>query len=152
MTVFVEVDEAYVATKHPKLYFSFSLKIHLIYFHSYGNIECMDNTSAVLQLASLAQEARLKIFRLLVQAGKEGLPAGNIGESLQIPASTLSFHLKELSHAGLISARQESRFIFYAANYAAMNDLLAFLTENCCLGSNPKDTECTNTIEANPCC
>jgi ArsR family transcriptional regulator, arsenate/arsenite/antimonite-responsive transcriptional repressor len=99
----------------------------------------MDTTSAVMQLSSLAQEARLKIFRLLVQAGKDGLPAGNIGEALAIPASTLSFHLKELNHADLISARQESRFIFYSANYVAMNDLLAFLTENCCAGTG--DTE-----------
>jgi ArsR family transcriptional regulator, arsenate/arsenite/antimonite-responsive transcriptional repressor len=99
----------------------------------------MDTTSAVIQLSSLAQEARLKIFRLLVQAGKDGLPAGNIGEALAIPASTLSFHLKELNHADLISARQESRFIFYSANYVAMNDLLAFLTENCCAGTG--DTE-----------
>jgi ArsR family transcriptional regulator, arsenate/arsenite/antimonite-responsive transcriptional repressor len=99
----------------------------------------MDTTSAVIQLSSLAQEARLKIFRLLVQAGKDGLSAGNIGEALAIPASTLSFHLKELNHAGLIHARQESRYIFYSANYVAMNDLLAFLTENCCAGAG--DTE-----------
>lgn len=101
----------------------------------------MDTTSAVLQLSSIAQEARLKIFRLLVQAGNEGLPAGGIGETLQIPASTLSFHLKELSHAGLINAKQESRFIYYSANYGAMNDLLAFLTENCCAGTKKADAE-----------
>lgn len=101
----------------------------------------MESLSAVLQLSSLAQEARLNIFRLLVQAGKEGFPAGSIGEILQIPASTLSFHLKELSHAGLISAKQESRFIYYSANYGAMNDLLAFLTENCCAGSKKTDAE-----------
>ncbi len=101
----------------------------------------MDTTSAVLQLSSIAQEARLKIFRLLVQAGNEGLPAGGIGETLQIPASTLSFHLKELSHAGLINAKQESRFIYYSANYGAMNDLLAFLTENCCAGAKKADAE-----------
>ena len=99
----------------------------------------MDTKSAVLQLSSIAQEARLEIFRLLVQAGEDGLPAGSIGENLQIPASTLSFHLKELSHAGLINAKQESRFIYYSANYGAMNDLLAFLTENCCAGSQKAD-------------
>lgn len=96
----------------------------------------MDIKSAVLQLSSIAQEARLEIFRLLVQAGLEGMPAGSIGESLEIPASTLSFHLKELSHAGLINSRQVSRFIYYSANYEAMNGLLAYLTENCCAGVN----------------
>lgn len=95
----------------------------------------MNTLDAVSQLASLAQEARLNIYRLLVQAGKEGLPAGNIGADLNIPASTLSFHLKELSHAGLLTAKQAGRFVYYSANYAVMNDLLAFLTENCCAGS-----------------
>ena len=96
----------------------------------------MDIKSAVLQLSSIAQEARLEIFRLLGQAGQEGLPAGRIGEILQLPASTLSFHLKELSHAGLIHSRQVSRFIYYSANYEAMDGLLAYLTENCCAGAN----------------
>jgi ArsR family transcriptional regulator, arsenate/arsenite/antimonite-responsive transcriptional repressor len=94
----------------------------------------MDIKSAVIQLSSIAQEARLEIFRLLVQAGIEGLPAGSIGEKLKIPPSTLSFHLKELSNAGLIDSRQVSRFVYYTANYAAMNGLLAYLTENCCAG------------------
>lgn len=101
----------------------------------------MDIKSAVLQLSSIAQEARLEIFRLLVQAGSNGLPAGNIGETLKIPASTLSFHLKELSHAGLINARQESRFIYYSANYDAMNGLLTYLTENCCGGRKECGTD-----------
>ena len=96
----------------------------------------MNIKSAVLQLSSIAQEARLQIFRHLVQAGEDGLSAGNIGEMLQIPASTLSFHLKELSNAGLINSRQVSRFIYYSANYDAMDSLLAYLTENCCLGTN----------------
>jgi len=94
----------------------------------------MDNQSAVTLLASIAQEARLRIFRALVQAGPQGLAAGVIGEQLGIPSSTLSFHLKELSHAGLISARQQSRYIYYFANYAVMNGLLTYLTENCCVG------------------
>lgn len=101
----------------------------------------MDTTSAVLQLSSLAQEARLNIFRRLVQAGANGLAAGSIGESLQIPASTLSFHLKELSHAGLVNARQDGRFVYYSANYATMNGLLAFLTENCC--ADAAEQSCT---------
>lgn len=95
----------------------------------------MDIKSAVLQLSSIAQEARLEIFRLLVQAGQEGMPAGSISELLKIPASTLSFHLKELNHAGLINSRQISRFIYYSANYEAMDGLLAYLTENCCAGA-----------------
>jgi len=94
----------------------------------------MDNKSAVTLLSSIAQEARLDIFRLLVQAGSAGMAAGLIAERLSIPASTLSFHLKELSHAGLVNARQESRYIYYSANYEIMNQLLSFLTENCCAG------------------
>jgi ArsR family transcriptional regulator len=107
----------------------------------------MDIKSAVLQLSSIAQEARLEIFRLLVQAGSNGLPAGNIGERLKIPASTLSFHLKELSRAGLINSRQESRFIYYSANYEAMDGLLAYLTENCCGGAKICSPELTCTTE-----
>ena len=92
----------------------------------------MNNKSAVLLLSSLAQEARLDIFRLLVRAGSDGLAAGAIGVTLKIPASTLSFHLKELSIVGLIKSRQAGRFIYYSANYDAMNSLLEYLTENCC--------------------
>jgi ArsR family transcriptional regulator len=94
----------------------------------------MNTQSAVLLLSSIAQEARLEIFRLLVQAGPEGLAAGAIAKKLQIPASTLSFHLKELNMAGLVHTRQVSRFIYYSANYAAMEKLLNYLTENCCSG------------------
>jgi len=96
----------------------------------------MDNKLAVIQLASIAQEARLDIFRLLVQAGVCGMPAGVVAEQLKIPASTLSFHLKELSRAGLLSSRQEGRYVYYIANYDAMNGLLAYLTENCCAGQS----------------
>ena len=106
----------------------------------------MDIKSAVLQLSSIAQEARLEIFRLLVQTGLEGMSAGSIGETLEIPASTLSFHLKELSHAGLINSRQVSRFIYYSANYETMNGLLAYLTENCCAGVN----DCCPSSACNP--
>jgi len=88
----------------------------------------------VRSLAALAQQSRLEVFRMLVQAGPEGLPAGEIAERLGIPASTLSFHVKALSHAGLIESRAEGRFIFYFASFAAMNQLVAFLGENCCGG------------------
>ncbi len=94
----------------------------------------MENKTAVTALAALAQESRLAVYRLLVQAGTEGLPAGKISEIAGIPPSSLSFHLKELSYAGLVTSRNESRFVIYSANFSAMNELLAFLTENCCGG------------------
>ena len=90
--------------------------------------------AAVRSLAALAQESRLAVFRMLVQAGPEGLAAGEIAERLGIPASTLSFHMKALSHAGLVESRQESRFVFYSANFEAMNALIGYLSENCCGG------------------
>ncbi|MGZ4968655.1 MAG: ArsR/SmtB family transcription factor [Methylobacter sp.] len=94
----------------------------------------MEINLAVKSLSALAQETRLSIFRMLVQSGETGLSAGQIAKALNIPNATLSFHLKELSNAGLVIARQESRFIYYNANFAAMNELLVFLTENCCAG------------------
>jgi DNA-binding transcriptional ArsR family regulator len=94
----------------------------------------MELQTAVKALTAMAQETRLSIFRILVQTGKTGLSAGEIAKTLSIPNATLSFHLKELANAGLITARQESRFIYYAANFTAMNELLGFLTENCCAG------------------
>lgn len=96
----------------------------------------METKAAIAALAALAQESRLATYRLLVQAGPAGMAASKIAEALGTPASSLSFHLKELSHAGLISPRQEGRFIIYAAQFDTMNALLAFLTENCC-GGNP---------------
>jgi len=92
----------------------------------------MKATEAVTALAALAQDTRLAVYRLLVQQGPTGLAAGEIASKLDIAPATLSFHLKELSHAGLASSRQEGRFIYYAANFEAMNALVAFLTENCC--------------------
>ena len=92
----------------------------------------METNAAVGALAALAQETRLGIFRLLVEAGPTGLAAGEVGAELEIAPATLSFHLKELSHAGLVVARQEGRFIFYSANFEQMGALVGFLTENCC--------------------
>jgi ArsR family transcriptional regulator len=94
----------------------------------------MEILDAVKALSSLAHETRLGIFRLLVQAGTAGLSAGQINNAMQVAAPTLSFHLKELAHAGLVTSRPEGRFIYYQANYSAMNGLLAYLTENCCQG------------------
>ncbi|WP_228894179.1 ArsR/SmtB family transcription factor [Pseudoduganella aquatica] len=94
----------------------------------------MDTRQALAALAALAQESRLAAFRLLVQAGPDGLAASRIAEQLDIAPSSLSFHLKELAHAGLIAARQDGRFVIYSASFGAMNGLLAFLTENCCGG------------------
>jgi ArsR family transcriptional regulator len=94
-----------------------------------------ENRSAVEALAALAQESRLTIFRLLVEQGPDGLAAGEIAERLKLPGATLSFHLKELARARLVSARQAGRFIYYNANYPAMNRLIDYLTRNCCRGA-----------------
>ncbi len=92
----------------------------------------MESNKAVAALAALAQETRLAIFRLLVEAGPTGQSVGEIGAEVKAAPATLSFHLKELAHAGLIVARQDGRYIFYSANFDHMKDLLGFLTENCC--------------------
>ena len=96
----------------------------------------METKSAINALSSLAQDSRVAIFRMLVQSGPEGCAAGKISESTGIPPSSLSFHLKELAHADMVTSHQEGRFIIYAANFDAMNDLIAFLTENCCGGKS----------------
>jgi ArsR family transcriptional regulator len=98
----------------------------------------MEIKPAVIALAALAQETRLAIFRLLIEAGPEGVSAGRIGETLEIPGATLSFHLKELARAGLISSRQQKQFIYYATDFEAMAELMAFLTKNCCQGMPQK--------------
>ncbi len=94
----------------------------------------MEINVAVTALAALAQTTRLSVFRLLVEAGSDGVSAGRIGETLEVPAATLSFHLKELSRAGLVSARQEKQFIYYVVNFERMAELMTFLTQNCCQG------------------
>lgn len=92
----------------------------------------MKSDAAVVALAALAQESRLALFRLLVKRGPEGYTPGEIIGRLEIPAPTLSFHLKALSVAGLIDARREGRHLFYSANFDTMNGILGFLTEHCC--------------------
>ena len=92
----------------------------------------MESKTAVAALSALAQENRLEVFRLLVQAGAAGLPAGQIAEKLGIAAPTLSFHLAQLKNAGLVQQRRDGRSLIYATNYDGMNALMGFLTENCC--------------------
>lgn len=95
----------------------------------------MDAKQAVVGLAALAQETRLRIFRLLVEAGNDGLNASAIAAALDLAPATLSFHVAHLARAGLVNARQESRFIFYSVKYPAMDDLIAYLSQNCCQGN-----------------
>src|SRR5690348_16002778 len=92
----------------------------------------MDHIGAIAALGALAQETRLALFRLLITRGPEGMAAGAIAEQLGVAPSSLSFHLQELAHAGLISQRRSSRNLIYSAQYARMNELLLYLTENCC--------------------
>jgi ArsR family transcriptional regulator len=96
----------------------------------------MEKTDAIAALAALAQDNRLDVFRLLVQAGPEGIAAGEVAESLGIAPNTLSFHFDRLRHAGLVSVRRDGRSMIYAARYETMNTLLAYLTENCCRGAS----------------
>jgi DNA-binding transcriptional ArsR family regulator len=98
----------------------------------------MESTSAIKSLAALAQETRLSIFRLLVEAGPDGMPVGALLESVGAAPATMSFHLKELANAGLVSARQDGRFIYYSAQFEQINDLLGFLTLNCCAKSGAR--------------
>ncbi|WP_338768924.1 metalloregulator ArsR/SmtB family transcription factor [Massilia sp. METH4] len=94
----------------------------------------MQTKEVLAALAALAQESRLAVFRLLVQAGPAGLAASKIADKLDIAPSSLSFHLKELTHAKLLSSKQEGRFVIYSADIQTMNGLIGFLTENCCGG------------------
>ncbi len=95
----------------------------------------MNTKQAIPALAALAQETRLAIFRMLVARGPEGLAAGDIAAKLDLPPSSLSFHLAQLNHAGLILQRRQSRSLIYSIDFAAMNGLMGFLTENCCGGN-----------------
>lgn len=96
----------------------------------------MEQRAALSALAALAHETRLDVFRLLVRAGPKGLTAGAVSERLKVPGATLSFHLKELRNAGMVSCQREGRSLIYSPDFAAMNALLEFLTENCCEGAS----------------
>ena len=102
----------------------------------------METKSVLNALAALSQEHRLAVFRLLVEHAPEGLSAGLIAERLSLAPATLSFHLKELSHAGLIASRPDGRFIWYRADLTAMNGLVGYLTESCCRASSVCDAAC----------
>lgn len=95
----------------------------------------MKNTDAVTALAALAQENRLDVFRLLVQAGPDGLPAGRVAAAIDLAPNTLTFHFDRLREAGLVTVRREGRSMIYAARFETMNALIAYLTENCCAGA-----------------
>lgn len=95
----------------------------------------MKSGQVVKALGALAQPTRLAIYRVLVEHGPAGMAAGQVAEKLKVAPATMSFHFKTLSHAGLIESRQEGRFIYYAANFAVMNGMVAYLTENCCGGN-----------------
>lgn len=110
----------------------------------------MNTLQAVPVLAALAQPTRLDLFRLLVQAGEPGLAAGALSTALQISPSALSFHLKEMLHAGLVEATPQGRFVIYRANYAVMNALLDFLTENCCQGADCSTSGLTTACRPAP--
>ena len=110
----------------------------------------MKAPQAVASLAALAQESRLTIYRELVQAGPAGLAVGEIGAAVHVAPATLSFHLKELFHAGLVLSRQEGRFIYYSANYAAMDELLGYLTENCCAQDGTACAAACDTQDCKP--
>jgi ArsR family transcriptional regulator, arsenate/arsenite/antimonite-responsive transcriptional repressor len=94
----------------------------------------MRNDRAVTVLSALAQDNRLDVFRLLVQAGPQGMPAGRVAEATGLAPNTLTFHFDRLRDAGLVTVRREGRSMIYAARYETMNDLIAYLTENCCQG------------------
>src|SRR5438874_13260273 len=106
----------------------------------------MEMTQAIDALSALAHETRLKVFRLLVEAGPEGLSAGLIGQELDLPPATLSFHLAHLARAGLARSRQDGRFVIYSADFQNMNRLVAYLTENCCGRRSCKPGEQNETL------
>ncbi|HZW86306.1 MAG TPA: metalloregulator ArsR/SmtB family transcription factor [Gallionella sp.] len=95
----------------------------------------MKSAQVVKALAALAQPTRLAIYRLLVECGPQGMAAGQLAEKLKVAPATMSFHFKTLDHAGLIESRQTGRFVYYATNFKVMNEMVAYLTENCCSGN-----------------
>jgi len=110
----------------------------------------MKTRQVLAALAALSQEHRLAIYRLLVERGPDGLTPGALADELKIPGATLSFHLKELSAAGLILSRHEGRFIWYRADFDAMTGLIGYMTENCCRSSATCDASCAPAVTTTP--
>jgi ArsR family transcriptional regulator, arsenate/arsenite/antimonite-responsive transcriptional repressor len=111
----------------------------------------MEIKAAVAALDALAQETRLSIYRLLVEVGRDGESVGRIGETLKVPGATLSFHLKELARAGLVTTRQERQFIYHAVDFERMAELMTFLTQNCCQGMPQKCLSAVQTALGSCC-
>jgi len=111
-----------------------SLNFHLLFDQPFNISRIMEKKAILDALAALSQETRLDVFRLLVLAGPEGVSAGVLGERLGVTPSSLSFHLAQLKHAGLVEPRRDGRQIIYSANFEAMNGLVGYLTDNCCNG------------------
>jgi ArsR family transcriptional regulator len=107
----------------------------------------METMQVIDSLGALAQASRLAVYRLLVQKGPKGLPAGAIGEKLELPPATLSFHLAHLARAGLVRSQQDGRFVIYSADFENMNRLVGYLTENCCSGAACAPAECLSTTK-----
>ncbi|TDY20535.1 ArsR family transcriptional regulator [Paraburkholderia sp. BL6665CI2N2] len=107
----------------------------------------MNSNLVVRALGALAHESRLAIFRLLVVAGKDGMAAGEIAQQLGLSPSSLSFHLKDLTHAEMVTPQQDGRFVIYSANFESMTDLIGFLTENCCAGATCSATDLPGCCE-----
>lgn len=105
----------------------------------------MEAAAVIRALGALAQEHRLAVYRLLVQAGQEGMPAGALAEAVGVPGSSMSFHLAQLANAGLVIQRRQSRSIIYSADFTAMNALMAYMTENCCGG-----VPCSSDVACRP--
>jgi DNA-binding transcriptional ArsR family regulator len=123
----------------------------LTLFLRFDYYQIMESKHAIASLGALANETRLSIFRLLVQAGPPGVAAGAIGSALSVPLPTLSFHLKELAHAELVTSRQDGRFVFYSANFEQMAALMTYLTHNCCQGM-PQECLSVMETELSRCC
>ena len=117
--------------------------VALAEFRQFNIVETMKSSEAIRALGALASEARLAVFRLLVKRGPSGYTPSELAERLEVPAPTLSFHLKELTHAGLLASRREGRNLYYSPSMDRMNDLVAFLTANCCSLADEKcDADC----------
>jgi ArsR family transcriptional regulator, arsenate/arsenite/antimonite-responsive transcriptional repressor len=110
----------------------------------------MEKHDAVIALAALAQDSRLDVFRLLVQAGPEGMAAGAVAEALSLAPNTLTFHFDRLRQAGLVTVKREGRSMIYAARYEAMNGLLSFLSDNCCAGVPKPSTHTKSKTNYSP--